>query len=268
MPLRLLRQTRWAPLLGRDSVRRAVARSGDGVLRPATLRGVWSQRTVNYRVTTEVWDAVKDWEPDWDQTSRPGANLVLQLNLPGGEGRWHRRVAAAQGCHPFERRSHPIRGGAAVTLAWARVDVAEDWREVLIEEVQSDVIRGFERWANAPAESRTRVGPDREAFAQAAEDCLERHANIWAEAVVLAALQRCARGLGLRRVFFHTPESHRALKGLEGRWQPPRSLYTSLPRRFGFELTTERPDFLWAERNREVRRRMAAGTTPFWLLRL
>ena len=60
--------------------------------------------------------------------------------------------------------------------------------------------------------------------------------------------------IGISRIYYHTHEYGAQLKRI--RWGlPPRSLYTSLPRRFCFERTEEAPEFLvrYATRGRARR---------------
>jgi len=49
--------------------------------------------------------------------------------------------------------------------------------------------------------------------------------------------------LGISKVYYHTYESGNYFKGLPEYSRPPRSLYTKLPKRFGFKETQEKPEF-------------------------
>jgi hypothetical protein len=60
--------------------------------------------------------------------------------------------------------------------------------------------------------------------------------------MLTAALDFLHREIGIHRVFYHTFETGRAFKGIYR--DPPRSLYTTLPRRFCFQPTREAPRML------------------------
>jgi hypothetical protein len=90
---------------------------------------------------------------------------------------------------------------------------------------------------------------------------LGHHRAWWAEATLFAALWLLFDRLRVRRIYYHTYEGGLLRKGM---WSgPPRSLYTDLPRRFGFELTSEPPALLScsAKRTRGCRR---VGVEPPW----
>lgn len=262
MAVRTLRRSRWAPLLDRPEVRPALALAGGGELSASMLRAAWPARRTPYRLTGDVWNPSGPWIPELDQTSRRGANVVVQLNLPRGESLWHRRCAGTPRRHPFESWWHPVHQGPLLTLAWVRVDVEEATHEALVEEVQSDFVREFRTLVNNRPEGSSAP------IARAAAACVARHGKLWAEAVLAAAAQLCTRRLGIRRVFLHTPGSHRRLKRMGGCWQPPRSLYTDLPPRCGFRRTSERPALLQQDPDRGLQRRLRLADVGFWLLAL
>ena len=62
-----------------------------------------------------------------------------------------------------------------------------------------------------------------------------------------ATLDFLRNELGLRRIYYHTAESGRLLKRIDGNL-PPLSLYSDLPRKFCFDGTTEAPAFLASDR--------------------
>lgn len=99
----------------------------------------------------------------------------------------------------------------------------------------------------------------RETFQRYADVVLKTYRRQWHDALLSAVLFFLREELGISRVFYHTPESHKALKRMHGTL-PPRSLYTDLPRRFCFRTTEEFPRFL---AQRGIRR--TASKTPFKL---
>ena len=50
--------------------------------------------------------------------------------------------------------------------------------------------------------------------------------------------------IGINTIFYHTFEGGNFLKGIDYAKKPPRSLNTSLPKKFCFELTNQYPAFL------------------------
>ena len=67
--------------------------------------------------------------------------------------------------------------------------------------------------------------------------------QVWDEAMLCAAIRFLVEELGIRRIFYHTPESGAFYKGY-GAEGAPRSLYTKLPKRFCFQSVEEGPGFL------------------------
>ncbi len=105
---------------------------------------------------------------------------------------------------------------------------------MLIEELQSDWVRAARRGRDVPPAVQAR----RRRYV---EGLLADHEAIWAEALLLATLRFCREILGLERIWKHTFEGGTVLKGIDREHPPPRSLYTPLPRRFGFQVTDEAP---------------------------
>jgi hypothetical protein len=68
--------------------------------------------------------------------------------------------------------------------------------------------------------------------------------------------------LAVRRLFFHDFDTGAALKGLTPGFQPPRSLYTDLPRRFCFQKTARMPGFL--DNLKTVRKALRNVPEPCW----
>jgi hypothetical protein len=193
----------------------------------------------------------------WKQTSRPGWNLVLRLNLPMQHQRYLCRVGGAQDLDDLQWGGHPI-DGDRLTLAWARIDLDFATGEALIEEIQSDWTRDiaamkrcFQR-ARSNGRSTTwwfgkcvslRVLEDYVAEFQTQE-------RMWHEAMLSATLWFLWRELGIRRVFYHSWETGNVLKQFaRGYSVPPRSLYTDLPERFGFRRVPAGPAFIESDRH-------------------
>jgi hypothetical protein len=178
--------------------------------------------------------------------TRRGENLVVQLNFPDWHDAEYRRLLDPDAVHPFASFSHPV-SKQRNTLAWARVDLDLQHRHALVEEIQTDWVReALDVYGDAKSSTEATVeycglSMNRNAMIEYAETVLRPHARLWAEATLCATLWLLFERLGIRRVWFHTFEGSR-LKGDD--CDPPRSIYTDLPRKFCFQHTREAPGFL------------------------
>ncbi len=283
--VRALKKSQFAPLLSKPVARDIAARASATGLSRDLLLGSCRQDEEHYRITLGRWGARRaaEWSPAAFQTTRPGENVVLQLNFPKS----HRRpcfglvAPFAQDRireeHPWICSGHPV-ANTELTLSWARIDVAFDASEALIEEIQSDWVR----YAQAEARELASLGPDELCHAvpygfppqvgvyhvlSYVEHVLRPHARMWAEATLAAALWLLREELGIRRVFYNTFETGAYLKEQDD-LQPPRSLYTDLPRKFCFRRTSERPAALRRCRHPLVREKLRRNDLEWFLLEL
>ncbi|MHC4966908.1 MAG: hypothetical protein ACYTGE_18645, partial [Planctomycetota bacterium] len=239
--IRLLKQTPFAGLLRKPLVKRVCAGLGGGRLTPHALASAWPDEAEAFGLSISAWGTYGKWEP-WLQTSRPGFNLVLHLNLTGPRCRECREAFNASGVdewcdHPWTKESF--------TLAWARLDIDRKSGEALIEEVQSD-------WGDDMQDSP-----------------LAPYARLWDEAMLTAAVRFLRDDVGVHRIYYHTFEGGLRYKRFDpDGYCPPRSLYTALPRRFCFELTDQPPRFLRHCDNRRVRKSVRRNRLPWQLLRV
>src|SRR5262245_30450972 len=74
-----MRRGRFGPLLQKPEVRRLVGAWGRGTLW-GLLDSHFPSPTEDYRLTLGLWGGNRDWY--WNQTTRPGWNVVVQLNFP------------------------------------------------------------------------------------------------------------------------------------------------------------------------------------------
>jgi hypothetical protein len=65
--------------------------------------------------------------------------------------------------------------------------------------------------------------------------------------MLTATIQFIYLELGIDKIYLHTPETGAAVKKIKYR-QPPRSLYSSLPKKFCFSQTELAPEFLCQNR--------------------
>ena len=214
-------------------------------------------------VTFDSWvsDGDKDWQ--WHQTSRRGTNLVVQVNFPdaycdafySGFGEHDRAM--------LEYWSHPVRRDGPITMSWARLDMEPGGEDVLIEEVQTDWLRTLA--TNRANLQARRVKAEKHWIADFVDETALRYGKVWAEATMLAAVAVARNLLGARRVWLHQPHTGAKLKRITDR-QPPRSLYSDLPRRFAFQPTHRAPDFLYRTRSQAVHRLRRKQSPVFWVL--
>jgi hypothetical protein len=273
-----IKSSRFAKLLDRPLVRDIVARKGDGRLNAGDLSAVFANNQETYVLTAGLWG----WknERSWCQTSRPGANLVLQMNFSGEHDAAYRKLVDPQGHEPYAAYCHPICTKGRNTLAWARIDMDFGSGEALIEEIQNDWLRNAARGARyartviydhdaerASAGFRQARGVAPEDVIRYYDDILRPHRLNWSDAMLGAALWFLWNEIGLRRIWFHDHATGSRLKKIA--WNlPPRSIYTDLPKRFCFERTADAPAFLLPEQQKKMKHRLKRGQERFWRLDL
>jgi len=263
-----MRRGRFGALLQKPSVRRALSGRGRCV-DWELLDTYFPVPTQDYEITLGLWGSEGDWH--WNQTSRAGYNVVLQLNFPHAHDRAYRRYIRPGDDPPFARGGHPVNEDGLHTMAWARLDIDTTHGEVLIEEIQSDWIRD----AEAASEDALRcllaggfAAPwsvfrcDALDIFRYVEHVLGVHRRLWAEATLAASLWFLRERLGIRRISMHTHEGGCRVKRIAGRLRPPRSLYENVPRAFCFERVVGAPRFL----ERSLPRALARE--EFWHLRI
>ena len=66
---------------------------------------------------------------------------------------------------------------------------------------------------------------------------------MWDEAKVSATVWFLRKEIGIRTIYYHTPDTGASLRKISGR-QPPRPVYPKLPRKFCFRKPEQYPNFL------------------------
>ena len=94
-----------------------------------------------------------------------------------------------------------------------------------------------------------------------ADDVLAPYAKVWEEAMLSATIGFIHHELGLQKIYYHSFEQGALLKNIKGS-KPPRSLYTRLPKQFGFQKTPEGPEFLMREKR--VQKLQRKVKDPYW----
>lgn len=257
-----IKRSHFARLLEKQLLKEAIAHSGDGHMNEQLLSLSWPGQYEQFLLTLGCWGG-DSWR--WQQTTRPGHNLVLQVNLHDGYRRWFEETVPVDDQWRFSNIGHPVLTQEAhkfyrPTLGWVRIDLDFDTGEALIEEIQTDWLRDMRSLLNW----YQRIDPDNKDAARLVLYCqsmLRRLETIWDEALMAAALWFIREELGIHHVWYHTFESGCRLKRIKG-VRPPRSLYSGLPKRFCYTRTSEQPEFLLNER--KIRRTMRQQPAPQW----
>ncbi|MEM7693609.1 MAG: hypothetical protein AAF318_04105 [Pseudomonadota bacterium] len=278
-----LKKTRHARLLERPLVKPLVAACG-GVLRRSDVLSVVHADNARDETLSSVgavgvlsafdrpWHDFElkfsSWgvhSREWDQRqmSRPGGNLVVQLNFPSDHGAMMGRHLKGGDRNHFECQHHPIRLEGRPTLAWARLDIEDD--VMLIEEVQCDWLRLVRQSVRSAKVQGFRR--DHERLSAYDAELSAAYGTIWPRVVMLAVLALGVDVFGVRKVYMHQPDTGAALKGIVGP-RPPVSLYTALPERFGFSPTHKPPAFLKKLRKRALGKLARTQKPLFWTLSL
>lgn len=248
-----------APLLNKECVKQILASSGDGLIFRDDIKKAWPADLFAFRLTLGSWpDLDEKPDPSWHQITRKGWNLVLQLNFAISHNR-HLKKHVPDWNEFLEYSPHPIAKGKEITLAWARIDLDIDTGEALIEEIQSDWIRDAKYLANQ------RKGEHTEAWKKYYDDILLPHYKKWSETMLSATLWFLLEELGIYTIFYHTFDSGARLKNIEEN-PPPKSLYTSLPKKYCFRLTHNGPLFIRDSADRKMRENFTSPETQWYIL--
>jgi hypothetical protein len=197
--------------------------------------------------------------------SRQGGNLVVQLGFPSEHAALFGRYLRPDDRKRLQASHHPVRQTGLPTLAWARLDLDLENRVLLIEELQCDWLRFASRLRHRLERTAAQTREARNALAYERE-LLTRYGKDWPRVLLLAVLMLARDEFGCREVFLHRPESGAHLKAITGT-QPPMSLYSALPRSFGFRETQVAPALL-AARHRFLKVLARRYGNLFWHLNL
>lgn len=275
-PLHKLRASAIGRLLDKPAVKSHLAFCHDGKFHRDLLpRNQFLREGRSYRLSVDIWgDDIRYWR--WNQVSRKGVSLVLQLNLNQSHHRALKQFLGDFRNDPFRGWGHPVKSGKSPTLSWCRIDFDLETGEALIEEIQTDLLRDIRGAANVAYRKRKRalkafqyLGEefDTERFLRYWEDDFSHHEKTWHEAMLTAALAFLVEEIGLKKVYYHTHESGAFFKRINGE-NPPRSLYTKLPKQFCFERTNEAPQFLGRDRTWKRKKDKAQRPLEFFRMML
>ena len=248
-----LKNSAFSGLLNKPAIKEIVSKSGNGKLQLNQLETVWG-KAEPFLLTLDTWG---HGDRCWDQVSRNGYNLVLQLNFSNKHDAVFRKQLKPDNHHSFKYWDHPVmskgkRDLFRETLAWARIDFDFNTNEALIEELQTDWLRIARRLLKQINLGRTEFSftgfnASTEILKNYLENVLLTYGKIWDEAILMAAIQFIYLELGIDKIYLHTPDTGAAVKKIKYR-QPPKSLYSSLPKKFCFSQTDKAPEFLCQNR--------------------
>ncbi len=256
-----LKKTDFAQLLEKPTVKQAFARYGGSKIKREDLLNHWQEPSESFFLGLSIWGGPKYWR--YDQLSRKGVNLVLQLNFSNKHQEQYYQLVKPKSDGFLNNRYHPVAtrkrsGFYRDTLAWARIDLEFDMDEALIEEIQSDWLR-YADWylkpllnARKPEKywQRKKIDGNIEDIKTYIEQVLQPYRTMWPEAMLTAAIRFIRDEIGIRNIYYHTNESGAALKRIDNA-KPPKSIYSQLPKKFCFQLTSRPPEFLLAGRKRK-----------------
>lgn len=247
-----------------------VKNCGDGFLTKEKMQAFWPSEFLTFTLSLDRWG---EGDRGWDQTSRNQQNLVLQVNFDNKHTTQYQRLLKPDDCYgPFEYWGHPVRQDARKTMSWIRMDFDLSTNEALIEEVQNDwlrqassglfrIKRGLsQRGTLKPGDIVYGVHCEYKDFEHYVDKVLKPYQKLWAEASMLAAIQFIRNELGINTIYYHSFSTGNKLKKIYG--LPPKSMYTQLPKQFGFSLTKESPEFLLKDKH--AKRYLKAIKNPQW----
>ena len=271
-PVAELKKTAFAALLDKPEVKAALAMAGHGVITPQLLNSIWQGQDYAFILTLGRWGSNRS---NYDQTSRSGYNLVLQLNFSSQHDRVYRSMVQPGDTQMLNYCAHPVlrknmRKYLRETLAWARLDVDFASDTVLIEEIQSDWVR-WAKYLLHHARRRKALNWETVSWKSSegkvddviryCESVLTPYEQLWDEAMLAMTIDFIKNELGMSTIFYHSDRTGHLIKRIDS-GKPPKSLYNTLPRRFCFSKTTQAPEFLFADRH--FRRLYKKIAQPTW----
>ena len=260
------KQSQYGRLLDKPVIKNFLATVGNGWLNRDVLNNVWQTPLLNFVLTLGTWGEQK--YDTYYQTSRPGYNLVLQLNFSNEHTQQYKRLVKPASYETLNYYSHPVLKKRDQvffrdTLAWARIDLDFSADQALIEEIQCDWLREAKSLLNHVfTKDKDRWYWDIDATPQEVEryvkEVLQPYTKLWDEAMLAATIHFIRQELGIHHIFYHSYDTGAQVKHCD----PPRSLYTQLPKKFCFQKTEEVPAFLHADKH--FRRIFKKVQNPYW----
>jgi len=245
-----VKKSPYASLLNKQPAKQVISQFGDGRFNSNAFTQAWAEPHECFLLTLGKWGG---GFRTYCQTSRHGHNLVLQLNMSNQYLSLFNHCVHENAKDWFESYSHPIlrerdNGFYRQTLGWARIDIDLTTGEALIEEIQSDWIRYARSCKRYFEMLQKKHGPDRyEGVIHYCGTIIKQLSPVWDEAILSSALWFLREEVGIHTIWYHTYDSGTKLKKIDYS-KPPKSVYSTLPKRFCFARTDEHPEFLLKER--------------------
>ncbi|NRB38083.1 MAG: hypothetical protein HRU20_06395 [Pseudomonadales bacterium] len=269
-----IKQSKHERLLHKPILQDIKAHAGDGFIHKEQLQCCAANKTLfPFVLGLSSWGTGRR---GGDQTTRNQANLVLQLNFSNQHDAVYQSLVKPRkdgdNEGPFEYSGHPIAGGKRNTLAWVRMDIDFDTNEVLIEEVQMDWLRYVDRSLRRikmrrrrhekakPSDAWFGINGSYENLETYIDDVVTPYRAIWAEAALTAAIDFIRSELGISTIYYHSLDTGKKMKAVPG--SPPRSIYTDLPKKFGFVKTNVAPEMVMNDKF--ARRCLKKVKNPQW----
>lgn len=276
----VLKKGPYSKLFGKEIVREFFALKGCLKASSEELLYITPPQTELWRLTLGRWgEGKEDWR--WNQISRPGYNLVLQLNFTGVHNSDFDSLVSPCAYDMLYYAGHPI-AKKYRTMAWARLDFDLDTGEVLIEEIQTDYIRRVKSFSaqkklsyyhrqnlcEKHSKKFEKTGSFQKAMNEYKTRFIDPLSKNWDEIMLAAVIKFCVEDLGCKSIFMHQFASGGELKNIDGS-QPPRSIYTQLPKKFCFQPGNRSPEFLGRIASKKTRSKLSKiGGAKFWHLDL
>ncbi len=268
LPITKIQQSKFNKLLHKAVVKEVTSKCGDGFISKDRFENTFLADYESFVLTLSKWGS-KEGYP-WDQTSRPGSNLVLQLNFTNEHDQYMSQHSVDD--DSFKYTGHPIHK-TRNSIAWARIDFDYLTGEVLIEEIQNDWLRQAKRHSII-SKRLAAVGRDnytmygvvysvREMLVYTA-NILRRFTKLWGETMLHSTIQFIKNELGFSKIFYHSTESGKVFKNINFR-NPPVSIYSELPKKFCFDQVDCGPEFLMSHRSLRRRQKKLKQQSWFYL---
>ncbi len=100
-----LKHSVYSRLLNKSMVKTIIAQSGNRILHHEQLAMVWAEPSIPFLLTLDTWGHN---DRGWDQVSRSGHNIVLQLNFSNQHDELSRKLVKPDDDHRFQYYGHPV----------------------------------------------------------------------------------------------------------------------------------------------------------------
>jgi len=255
--VRAIKKTKFSKLMNRPVVKHKLSKRGGAKFFQEDLIFDQYKEALPFNISFGRWGC----GCCHSQTSRKSFNLVIRLDFSSHHAENYEKHFKPKEHNVFNYSCHPVRAKSIrkmnsgrrspETMAWSRVDIDLRRNVALIEEIQTDWLRGAKDELDDLIQSE-RSGYEYVAWGSESKtssikyylsETLKPYNKLWAEAMLAVTIKLLLDDLNMNSIYYHTPESGRLIKRIEY-GAPPRSLYTSLPKRFCFKQTQYGPDFI------------------------